>query len=246
MTMFRRKSGEDAADPLPHAEASTRRAPAVREKLDCALGALAELEEQVAEFALDAAERKPGAADKLAGHRSKIEAARTAVAELQSALRLASRQDGEADLVSQAAARDRQLCEFAAAAEEWTRVGVELAGHLEKAANLRVNLGTLAEEMQQKFPTGILQHPIDVKSVDIMVGGVSNPVSIDALLAGEMFKHGLPNAFLPGARPPHAMLAHDRPSIEPAAVAFRRAGAYLVALLRDRFDALKSHISEAA
>jgi hypothetical protein len=156
------------------------------------------------------------------------------------------RQDAEADLVSQAAARDRQLREFAAAVEEWTRVGVELAGHLEKAATLRVKLGTLAEELQQKFPTGIVQHPIDVKSVDIIVDGVSNPVSVDALLAGEMFKHGLPNAFLPGARPPHAMLAHDRPSIEPAAVAFRRAGAYFVRLLRDRFDALKSHLSEAA
>ncbi|EIG63478.1 hypothetical protein [Bradyrhizobium sp. WSM1253] len=245
--MFRRKSGEEAAEyPLPQTEAPARRAPPVQQKLDCALGALAELEEQVAVFALDAAERKAGAADKLAGHRSKIEAARTAVAELQSALRLALRQDAEAERADQATARDQQLRQFAATAEEWARVGVELSDLLEKAAKLRVNLGQLAEDMQQQFPTGIVPHPIDVKSVDIMVGGVSNPVSIDALLAGEMFKHGLPNAFLPGARPPHAMLAHDRPSIEPAAVAFRRAGAYLVALLRDRFDALKSHISEAA
>lgn len=242
--MFRRKSGEEAAEhPLPQAEVPARRAPAVQEKLDCALGALAELEEQVAEFALDAAERKQGAADKLAGHRSKIEAARTAVAELQSALRLALRQDAEAELAQQAAARDQQLREFAATAEEWTRVGVELAGLLEKAAKLRVNLGTLAEDMQHKFPTGVVPHPVDFKSVDIMVGGIANPIALEALLAGEMFKHGLPNAFLPGARPPHASLAYDQPSIEPAPVAFRRAAAYFVGLLR---DALKSHTSEAA
>ncbi|MET4479647.1 hypothetical protein [Bradyrhizobium sp. F1.13.3] len=244
MTMFRKKPAEEAAEhPLPHVETPTRRAPAVQEKLDCALGALAELEEQVAEFALDAAERKQGAADKLAGHRSKIEAARTAVAELQSALRLALRQDAEAELAQQAAARDQQLREFAATAEEWTRVGVELAGLLEKAAKLRVNLGTLAEDMQHKFPTGVVPHPVDFKSVDIMVGGIANPIAVDALLAGEMFKHGLPNAFLPGARPPHASLAYDQPSIEPAPVAFRRAAAYFVGLLR---DALKSHTSEAA
>ncbi|MET4018146.1 hypothetical protein [Bradyrhizobium sp. S3.2.12] len=245
MSMFRnRKSGDDAVEhALPQSEASAPRAPAVREKLDCALGALAELDEQGAEFALVAAERKPGAADKLAGHRSKIEAARTAVAELQAALRLALRQDAEAELVGHAAARDRQLRDFEATAEKWTRVGVELAGLLEKAASLRVNLGTLAEEMQQKFPTGVVSHPIDFKSVDIMVGGIANPIAIDALLAGEMFKHGLPNAFLPGARPPHASLAYDRPSIEPAPVVFRRAGAYFIGLLR---EALKSHISEAA
>ncbi|MDA9415708.1 hypothetical protein XH81_12770 [Bradyrhizobium sp. CCBAU 25360] len=245
--MFRRKSGEQAAEhPLPQVEASARRAPAVQEKLDCALGALNELEQEVAEFALDAAERKPGAADKLAGHRSRIDAARTAVAELQAALRLALRQDSEAELAEQAAARDRQLREFAATAEEWTRVGVELSGLIEKAAKLRVELGTLAEELQHKFPTGIVPHPIDFKSVDIMVGGIANPVAIDALLAGEMFKHGLPNAFLPGARAPHASLAYDRPSIEAAPVVFRRAGAYFVGLLRDRFDAIKSPTSEAA
>ncbi|WP_426608977.1 hypothetical protein [Bradyrhizobium sp. McL0616] len=85
--MFRRQSGEEAgpthSDPEP-----TLRAPSVREKLDCARGALAALEEQVAEFALEAAERKPGAADKLAGHRAKTEAAKTAADELAAALRL--------------------------------------------------------------------------------------------------------------------------------------------------------------
>jgi len=245
--MFRRKSGEHAADdPSPQVEASARRAPAVQEKLDCALGALGELEEEVAEFALEAAERKPGAADKLAGHRSRIDAARTAVGELQAALRLALRQDAEAELAERAAARDAQLRDFETTADEWTRVGVELSELIEKAAKLRIDLGTLSEEMQQKFPTGIVPHPIDFKSVDIMVGGIANPVAIDALLAGEMFKHGLPNAFLPGARAPHASLAYDRPRIEAAPVVFRRAGAYFVGLLRKGFDAVNSHNSEAA
>ncbi|TFV75302.1 hypothetical protein E4K64_16500 [Bradyrhizobium frederickii] len=245
--MFRKKSSEAAVEHSPpQVDASVPRAPAVREKLDCALGALAELEAQGAEYALQAAEREPGAADKLAGHRSRIEAARTAVAELRAALQLAQRQDNEAELAYQAAARDQQLRDFAATAEEWTRVGVELAEHLEKAAGLRIRLGTLSEELQRQLPIGIVPHPVDFKTVDILVGGVANPTAIDALLAGEMFKHGQPNAFLPGARPPHALLAHDRPSIEPAATALRRAGAYFVGLLRDRFDALKSHTSEAA
>ncbi|MCK1627406.1 hypothetical protein IVA98_30695 [Bradyrhizobium sp. 160] len=242
--MFRKKSAETAAEqPKPQADASVARALAVREKLDCAEGALAELEEQGAEYALQAAEREPGAADKLAAHRGRIDAARTAVAELRAALQLALRQDAETEGARQAAAREQQLRDFAATAEEWTRLGIELSGHLEKAADLRIKLGTLSEELQRKLPIGIVPHPIDFKSIDILVGGVANPVAIDALLAGEMFKHGRPNAFLPGARPPHALLAHDRPAIEPAATAFRRAGAYFVGLLR---DALKSHISEAA
>ncbi|MHC4043563.1 hypothetical protein [Bradyrhizobium sp. 23AC] len=245
--MFRKKAGQDVADPvLAPAETSAPRAPAVREKLDCALGALAELEEQGAEYALQAAEREPGAADKLAGHRSRIDAARTAVAELRAALDLALRQDAEAEAARQTAGRDRLLRDFASTAEEWTQVGIELSGHIEKAAELRIKLGALSEELQQKLPSGVVPHPVDFKSVDILVAGVANPIAIDALLAGEMFKHGLPNAFLPGARPPHALLAHDRPAIEPAATAFRRGGAYFVGLLRDRFDALKSHPSEAA
>ncbi|MET4345511.1 hypothetical protein [Bradyrhizobium sp. RT9a] len=187
---------------------------------------------------------QPGGADKrLAVLRRDKAEAREAVDELEAAYEVALRQDAQAEIAQQAAARDRQFQEFAATTEEWTRTGVELSGLLEKAAKLRITLGTLAEEMQHKFPTGVVPYPIDFKTIDILVGGVANPIHIDALLAGEAFRNGMPNAFLPGARPPHAMLAHDRPSIEPAATAFRRAGAYFVGILRDAF---KSHISEAA
>ncbi|MCK1671239.1 hypothetical protein [Bradyrhizobium sp. 150] len=190
---------------------------------------------------------QPGGGEKrLAVLRREKAEAREAVDELEVAFAVALRKDAEADIARQAEARERQLGDFAATAEAWIRAGVELSSLLEKAAQLRISLGTLTEEMQQKFPTGVVPYAIDFKTIDILVGGVANPIHIDALLAGEAFRNGMPNAFLPGARPPHAMLAHDRPSIEPAAVAFRRAGAYFVGILRDRFDALKSHTSEAA
>lgn len=106
--MFRKQSGEEAgptqSDPEP-----TLRAPAVRGKFACALGALAELEEQVAEYALEAAERKPGAADKLAGHRAKIEAAQTAVDELRAALRLAEKLDRQAAAAGAVRMRNEQF-----------------------------------------------------------------------------------------------------------------------------------------
>ncbi|MDH2400782.1 hypothetical protein QCM77_12635 [Bradyrhizobium sp. SSUT18] len=187
---------------------------------------------------------QPGGGEKrLAVLRRDKAEAREAVDELEAAYGVALRQDAQAEIAQQAAARDRQFQEFAAAAEEWTKVGVELSELIEKAAKLRVNLGTLAEDMQHKFPTGLVAHALDFKTVDVLVGGVANPIHIDALLAGEAFRSGMPNAFLPGARPPHAMLAYDRPSIEPAAIAFQRSGAYFVRLLREAF---KTHTSEAA
>ncbi|WP_426608646.1 hypothetical protein [Bradyrhizobium sp. McL0616] len=110
--MFRKQSGEDAGTTHSGPEKTVPRAPAIRAKLDCALGALGELEEQIAEFALEAAERKPGAADKLAGHRAKIEAAKTAADELAAALRLAERIDRQAAAAGAAQMRAEQLTEF--------------------------------------------------------------------------------------------------------------------------------------
>jgi hypothetical protein len=82
--------------------------------------------------------------------------------------------------------------------------------------------------------------------VDIMVGGVAMPVALDIVLAGAMFKHGLPNAFLPGARAPIASMAYDQDAIEPAAAVFKRCGAHFVRLLRGGFDLMKSKTAEAA
>ncbi|MCS3895805.1 hypothetical protein M2171_004938 [Bradyrhizobium japonicum USDA 38] len=133
--MFRRKPGEEAG--ATHGpEEPSERAPAVREKLNCALGALAELEEQVAEYALEAAERKAGAADKLAGHRAKIEAAKTAADELAAALRLAERLDRQALAAGAAEMRAEQLTEFKkefAAREKAMGTVLEAAAAMAKA-----------------------------------------------------------------------------------------------------------------
>ena len=77
MTIFRKKVGAEPRDQIPLApENSTRRAPQVRASFDAAVSVLAELEGEVAQFALDAIERQPGAAEKLVAQRGRIDAAR--------------------------------------------------------------------------------------------------------------------------------------------------------------------------
>ncbi|MCK1652250.1 hypothetical protein IVA88_12485 [Bradyrhizobium sp. 149] len=153
--MFRRKSGEDAAEhPLPQPETSARRAPAVQEKLDCALGALAELDEQVAEYALEAAERKPGAADKLAGHRAKIEAAKTAADELAAALRLAERLDRQTLAAGAAQMRAEQLAVFEKATASRIDSMSEVLALIGKASAVYARYVNASAEMAAALPTG--------------------------------------------------------------------------------------------
>lgn len=153
--MFRKKPAEEAAEhPLPHAEASAPRAPAVREKLDCALGALAELEEQVAELALDAAERKPGAADKLAGHRSKIEAAKTAVDELRAALRLAVKLDRRSDAAAAATMRVEQFSIMKQRAEVRLKAVATIMEAVATAAKAYNEYALATNQMVVAIPTG--------------------------------------------------------------------------------------------
>jgi hypothetical protein len=189
----------------------------------------------------------PGSNDKrLTALRRDRDDVRNAVDELEAAHTAASRQDAKAEADRQAAGREQQFAAFKAAAEEWAQAGTELASALEKAAKLRVELGKLTEKMQQAFPTGVVPYVVDFKTIDILVNGVAMPVAFDIVLAGAMFKHGLPNAFLPGARAPIASMAYDQPAIEPAAAAFKRSGAHYVRLLRDRFDSMESKTAEAA
>jgi hypothetical protein len=222
------------------------RAPAIALKLEAAREVLHQLEQDVGQLALEAAEGQSGANKRRADLRATIATAQGEVGELELAHTAALQHDADAESANQAAARELQFAAFKALADEWTKTGVELAGVLENAARRRVQFAKLTEQMQAAFPTGVLPYAIDFKMVDIMLGEVAMPVAVDVLLAGEMFKHGLPNAFLPGARAPVASLTYNQPGIEPAAAAFRRSGAHFIRLLRDRFDLLNAKLPEAA
>jgi hypothetical protein len=85
---------------------------------------------------LEAAERKPGAADKLAAHRTKIDVAKTAAFDLRAALRLAERIDRQAVAAGAAHMRADQLAEFRkefAAREKAMEAVLEAAAAMAKA-----------------------------------------------------------------------------------------------------------------
>lgn len=145
-----RKRPADPGTTQSDAEATAPRAPAVREKLECALGALAELEEQVAEFALEAVERKSGAGENLAVHRAKIEAAKTGANELRAALRLAERLDRQAEASGAVRMRDEQFSalkqQFAArekAAESVMKAVADLSAAYGRFSECSLNIASV-------------------------------------------------------------------------------------------------------
>lgn len=195
--MFRKKPAEDdVKQSLPHVEACVSRAPAVEEKLACALGALAELEEQVAEYALEAAERKPGAADKLAGHRAKIEAANTAASELRGALRLARKLDRQADAGAAAQMRAEQLAVFEKAAAARIDAMSEVLALIGKASAVYARYVNASAEMAAALPTGTHLPAMHFEGYSGHFLGNG-----EALIGREAFRLASP-----GAKPPFAKL----------------------------------------
>lgn len=166
--------------------------------------------------------------------------------ELEAAHAAAVRREADAEANRQAEDRERQFAEFKTVADQYTQTGVELAAALEHAAKLRVKLGKQIEQLEQKFPLGIVGQRVDFKSIDTMLNGAVLPVSIETLLAGEAYRNGANNAELPGAQAPVVSLQFNRSAIEPAAAAFKRAGAHFVRLLRDSINAIKTNSRKAA
>jgi hypothetical protein len=173
--------------------------------------------------------------------------ARNAVDELEAGLAVAIQIEAKAEADRQHAQLEKDFAAFKATADNWTQTGVELAGTLERAAKLRVELGKLSDQLRREFHTGIVATKVDFRMVDTNINSVSvkptegvvvTPVEIDVLLAAEMYRSGQPNAFLPGARPPIISLTHKPTGIEPAAVAFKRAGAYFVSLFQGGLNAM--------
>jgi hypothetical protein len=89
--------------------ASKPRAPAVAAKLEAARMALQDLNRDVGQAALEAAENAPGGAKRLAGLRQQIAEAEREVVELTKARELAARLDRESSAAAAVAMRDEQF-----------------------------------------------------------------------------------------------------------------------------------------
>ncbi|MEH2546657.1 hypothetical protein V1283_003302 [Bradyrhizobium sp. AZCC 2262] len=192
--MFRKKSGEENAvqsatkpDEQPVLPANTARAPAVSERLDCALGILAELEEQVAEFALEAAERKPGGAEKLAGHRAKIDSAKTAVDELRAAHRLAAKLDRQAVAAGAIAMRAEQMAAFKSYVSSREKAMKRSLDHAAEMARAFAEFSVLTEAMVGVLPTGT-NFPTMTMGENGLSGNLLS--SCEKLLLAEMYRLG--------------------------------------------------------
>lgn len=205
------------------------RAPAVQEKLDVALGELAELEEQVAEFALEAAERKPGAAEKLAEHRTKIQSAQIAADELRAALRLAAKLDRQAQATAAIRMRDEQLAEFKlrlAAREAGMKIALEGAAMMARGYAEFANASLLA--------AGIVPSGTHVPTMSFGRDGMFGAAfgATERLFQAELFRTapevGGRRYVLPFAKAPTVDTVNDPSSIQPGLEALREADAAIV------------------
>ena len=155
MTISRKKVGAEPRDQIPLApENSTRRAPQVRASFDAAVSVLAELEGEVAQFALDAIERQPGAAEKLVAQRGRIDAARRAADELRAALELAVHLDTEADAVGAASLRAEQLAVFERSGAERVQAFTEVLQCVIRAAKAFGKYVAATQSMVDAVPSG--------------------------------------------------------------------------------------------
>ncbi|MCA1512169.1 hypothetical protein [Bradyrhizobium sp. NBAIM01] len=153
--MFRKKPGAEPKDGQPFVpEACTQRAPQVRANLETALAVQAELETEVALFALEAIERQPGAAGKLAAHREKVEAAKRAVDELRAALELAQRLDRETAAAAAVEMRAQQLAVFEKAAAERVDAMAAVLAKIAEATAEWARYTQATAELATALPTG--------------------------------------------------------------------------------------------
>lgn len=151
--MMRRKAGTEPTVTNLF-QGSERRAAQVRASHEAALSVLTELEGEVAQFALDAIERQPGAAEKLAAHREKIDAARRAADELRAALDLAERLDRETDAVGAATLRAEQLALFERTGAERVQAMTEIIQCVATSAEAFGRYVAASRRMVDAVPVG--------------------------------------------------------------------------------------------
>jgi hypothetical protein len=242
--MFRKKNDPHTAEQLRSpATDEGPRAPLVIVKLDGARAVLAALETEVGELALEAVERKPGAADRLTAHRAKIAAAKTAVAELEAALRLAERLDRQTAAEAVEMMRAEQLADFKR--HMAARQGA-MAAVLEAAATMAQAYGDYSEATlaaQIFAPTGTT-----IPVMTIGPNGMFGPAfgRCERLVLGELFRlaphrvDGVGRFVLPFAESPNEMVRHQPEAIPPGLEEFRAAAEVIVAEIERQMDHLNN------
>lgn len=213
------------------------RAPAVIAKLDGAAAALAALDTEVAELALAAAENKPGAAGRLAAHRSKIEEAERRVGELRRAVTLAVQIDRRNDVDARAKIRSSQLEAMIAHAKDRDTAVLEIceAAKAMAAAYQRYSQSTLKMLGVKPIGTAI---PAMGMGPNALCGSVIG--NLELLIAVELFRRSEDDAdgqryVVPLARPLSATNASPI-TTPPAIEMFRAAQAAILADIQGQVE----------
>jgi hypothetical protein len=103
----------------------------------------------------------------------------------------------------------------------------------------------LTAKMAGEMPTGIVTHVVAWNDLEtIMPDGRALPAPIDKIVASEMFRHAPVrddgrHCYLPGAKPLVDALRLQPGAIEPATEGVRRLNAYLVDMIREKFESLE-------
>jgi len=226
------------------ASLQTNLAGEVQPKLEEARSRLAELESQASAAALAAALNELGASKQLAEINRQLDDARRDVAQLEGALRLAEQRDTMAQAQLDARARREQLAAMQRHARARLDAVTELCTAIETAAKSYTRFLAATDEMALALPLGMISHPISWHMVGIMLDGREFPARIEAVIAGEMFRHAdLTRAdgriALPGASPPTEKQRLAPSSIEPATDAVRRMNEWLIGMVDEKLKSIE-------
>jgi DNA-binding phage protein len=214
----------------------------VAPKLDAARARLADLEAQLNAAALADALGEMGAAGRLAQLDTAVETARREVAQLEGAHRLAVQRDGLAQVAVDAKVSQAQLAAMQRHGDARFEAMVEVCAALELAAKAYTKFFDETERMALAVPLGMIPRGIQWNVLDLMVDGSAVPAAIDAIVAGEMYRHGdlgRADRMLPGARAPAEILRMRPTAIEPASEAVRRMNEYLIGAIKERLKSIE-------
>ncbi|SDJ43999.1 hypothetical protein SAMN05216338_104973 [Bradyrhizobium sp. Rc2d] len=238
--MFRKKAGAEPKDEPFVPETCAQRAPQVRANLETALAVQAELEAEVAQFALEAIERQPGAAGKLAAHREKIEAAKRAVDELRAALQLALRLDSEAAGAAAIQMRAEQLAVFEKAAAERVEA---MAAVLEKIAEATIEWARYTQataELATALPTGTFLPAMNFGDGGSFLG------SGEALIGREAWRVAGAGPKPPFAKAPPLTAGDDTTKMRPARETLQEAHQAVLRSVRAQVEKLDREVTATA
>jgi len=226
---------------------SEAKAPVVRSKLEAVTAELSDLESEMAELALAAAEGKGGASAKLSAHRIKIDVAARARSELEAALRLAAHLDRQKAATALIDMRAEQLRNFKAAMsarEKAMTVVLEAAANMAKAYG-EYSEATLAAAIAT--PTGTVVPQIG------MGNGALGPVfgPCERLLLAELWrlgperKDGVGRFVLPFAKSAPLMTSTDHRELSAGIDEFIAADKVVVTNIQEQIDRLNATVIEA-